>query len=128
MARAAGVDVVDDLLVGFKHHAGLIAEAPERPCVLACEESHGYVRGNEVRDKDGAIAALLLCEAAAEAKRVGETLLERLERLWQVYGYHRERQANLLAPGIKGRQAIARAPSAESRAAGAQRDPASRQA
>jgi len=107
MARARGLEVVDDLLVGFKHHAGLIAEAPQRPCVFACEESHGYLRGNEVRDKDGAIAALLLCEAAAEAKRAGETLLDRLDRIWSDHGYHVERQANLVAKGIRGREAIA---------------------
>ncbi|HEY8380129.1 MAG TPA: hypothetical protein VIK91_26750, partial [Nannocystis sp.] len=64
MARARGRLAVDDLLVGFKHHAGMAAEHPERTIVFACEESHGYNRGDEVRDKDGAVAALLLAEAA----------------------------------------------------------------
>ncbi|MEZ4383680.1 MAG: phospho-sugar mutase [Nannocystaceae bacterium] len=107
LARAAGVDVVDDLLVGFKHHAGMVHEHPERPLVFGCEESHGFMRGNDVRDKDGAIAALLLSECAAVAKREGETLLDVLDRIWCAHGYHRERTANLVAAGIRGRRAIA---------------------
>jgi phosphomannomutase len=67
MARAHGLDVVDDLLVGFKHHAGMMAEQPEKTLIFGCEESHGYVRGDDIRDKDGAIAALLLAECAAVA-------------------------------------------------------------
>jgi phosphoglucomutase/phosphomannomutase len=107
LARAAGVDVVDDLLVGFKHHAGMIGEQPARPLIFGCEESHGFMRGNDVRDKDGAIAALLLSECAAVAKREGETLLDVLDRIWCAHGYHRERTANLIAAGIRGRRAIA---------------------
>ena len=106
LARAAGVEVVDDLLVGFKHHAGMMREQPERPLIFACEESHGYLRGSEVRDKDGAVAALLLVECAAELKRSGQTLFDRLAEIWRRDGYHRERTANIFAPGIVGRRAI----------------------
>ena len=108
LARAHGVEVVEDLLVGFKHHAGMMAEAPERPLVFATEESHGYVRGNEVHDKDGATAALLLAEAAALAKGEGRTLLDDLERLFRRHGYHREKTANIYAYGAAGREAIAK--------------------
>jgi len=107
LARAHGVECVDDLLVGFKHHAGMMAEHPERPLVFGCEESHGYVRGNEIRDKDAAIGALLLCESAADAKCRGRDLISELERIWITYGYHVERTANLAARGIAGREAIA---------------------
>ncbi len=106
LARAAGVDVVDDLLVGFKHHAGMMAES-DRPLVFACEESHGYVRGNEVHDKDGAIAALLLAELAATSKSQGRTLFAELDRIFMIHGYHRETTANLYAYGAAGREAIA---------------------
>ncbi|MEZ4452071.1 MAG: phospho-sugar mutase [Nannocystaceae bacterium] len=107
LARARGVDVVDDLLVGFKHHAGMMAEQETRTLVFGCEESHGYMRGNGVRDKDGAIAALLLAECAAAAKRRGTTLLGVLDEVWCAHGYHRESTANLIAPGLQGRRAIA---------------------
>lgn len=106
LARAHGVDVVDDLLVGFKYHAGMQAEGDPRPLLFACEESHGYLRGNEIRDKDGAIAALLLCECAAECKRADRTMFDRLAEIWRVHGYHRERTGNLYAEGGAGRRAI----------------------
>ncbi|TPV94636.1 MAG: phospho-sugar mutase [Myxococcales bacterium FL481] len=107
LARAHGCEVVDDLLVGFKNHASMLAERPDRSLVFACEESHGYLRGTEVRDKDAAIAALLLSECAAEAKRAGLTLFDRLAQIWSRHGYHVERTANLVAVGPAGRRAIA---------------------
>lgn len=111
LARAQSVEVVDDLLVGFKHHAGMAADAERRgeprTMVFACEESHGYLRGNEIRDKDGAIAALLLSECAATCKRDGQTLFDRLEQIWRTHGYHRESTGNLYAHGSSGRRAIA---------------------
>lgn len=106
LARAHGVDVVDDLLVGFKHHAGMMAEAPERPVIFATEESHGYLRGNDVYDKDGAIAALLLAEAAAAAKAGERTQLDDLDRIFRQHGYHREKTASIYAYGAAGREAI----------------------
>jgi phosphomannomutase len=107
LARARGVEVVDDLLVGFKYHAGMQAEDDLRPLLFACEESHGYLRGNQIRDKDGAIAALLLSECAAACKRAGQTLFDRLADIWHEHGYHRERTGNLYAEGLAGRRAIA---------------------
>lgn len=111
IARARGVEVVDDLLVGFKHHAGVQADAErrgeERTLVFACEESHGYLRGNEIRDKDGAIAALLLCECAAMCRARGQDLFARLDEIWLEHGYHREQTGNLYAEGASGRRAIA---------------------
>ena len=107
LARSAGIDVVDDLLVGFKHHAGMMNEQPERPLVFGCEESHGFMRGNDVRDKDGAIAALLLAECAAAARAEGKSLIDILDEIWAEHGYHREKTANLIAPGMTGRRAIA---------------------
>lgn len=107
LARARGVEVVDDLLVGFKFHAGAQAEGDPRSLLFACEESHGFLRGNEIRDKDGAIAALLMCECAATCKQAGQTLFDRLAEIWREHGYHRERTGNLYAEGGAGRRAIA---------------------
>ena len=109
VARERGAEVVDDLLVGFKHHAAAIAEAPEGTLLFACEESHGYLRGEELRDKDGAVAAVLLCECAAVEARRGRTVFDRLEDIWLRLGYHRECTHSLYALGAAGRSAIAAA-------------------
>ncbi|MEE9386764.1 MAG: phospho-sugar mutase [Nannocystaceae bacterium] len=106
IARAHECEWVDDLLVGFKNHCAMMLEQPERTLIFACEESHGYLRGEGVRDKDAAIASLLLCECAALAKLEGKTLFDRLDALWERYGYHRERTANLVAGGQAGKRAI----------------------
>jgi phosphomannomutase len=109
MARACDVDIVDDLQVGFKHHAAMVAEEPHRRLILACEESHGYCRGTGVRDKDGACAVLLLAEAAAHAKSQGHSLWQVLRRVWQRFGYHREITRSIQASGASGREKIAKA-------------------
>jgi phosphoglucomutase len=108
LAEAAGVEVVDDLLVGFKHHAAMMAEHPEKTVLFMFEEAHGYMRGDDVHDKDGAVAARLLVECAALALRDGVTLFHRLASIWARHGYHRERTGNLYAYGAAGRDAIAR--------------------
>lgn len=108
LCEAAGVAIVDDLLVGFKHHAAMMAESPEKTVLFMFEEAHGYMRGDDVHDKDGAVAARLLVEAAALVKREGHTLLHRLDAIWRRHGYHRERTGNLYAYGAAGREAIAR--------------------
>ena len=109
LGRARGVETIEDLLVGFKHHAGMMAEQPQRSVVFMFEEAHGYMRGDDVHDKDGAVAARLLAECAALAHREGRTLFDELARIWTERGYHRERTENLWAHGAAGREAIAAA-------------------
>lgn len=108
LSEAAGVEVVDDLLVGFKHHAAMMAEHPEKTVLFMFEEAHGYMRGDDVHDKDGAVAARMLVECAALALRDRVTLFDRLASIWQRHGYHREKTGNLYAYGAAGRDAIAR--------------------
>ncbi|MEM6994822.1 MAG: phospho-sugar mutase [Myxococcota bacterium] len=109
LARAHGVEVVDDLLTGFKHHAAMMAEQPDKTVAFMFEEAHGYMRGDDVHDKDGAVAALLMAECAALAHRAGRTLMDELRRIWRTHGYHRERTENIWAYGATGRKAIAAA-------------------
>jgi len=107
IGRRAGLRVIDDLLVGFKHMGDRMErEGPEK-FVYATEESHGYLGGMHCRDKDASIAALWLCEAAAEDKQRGRTLLDRLEDLYVIHGYHVERQTSVSRDGAEGQAAIA---------------------
>ncbi|MBL4685376.1 MAG: hypothetical protein JKY37_12350, partial [Nannocystaceae bacterium] len=76
LARAHGVEAVDDLLTGFKHHAAMMAEQPHKTVAFMFEEAHGYMRGDDVYDKDGAVAARLMAECAALAHRQGRTLMD----------------------------------------------------
>jgi phosphoglucomutase/phosphomannomutase len=97
-----GVRTVGDLLVGFKWIAGAIDEnGPER-FIYGAEESHGYMAGAYVRDKDGALASMLMCELAAQLKANKQTIHEKLDSLLWQHGVHVERTLNVQMPGSEG--------------------------
>jgi len=98
------VRTIDNLHVGFKWIAGAIDEfGPER-FVFGAEESHGYLTGTYARDKDAAVAAMLLCELAAKLKKEGRTLHEKLDSLFWQHGAHAERTVSVEMPGSEGMQ------------------------
>ena len=108
IARAHKLRAIDNLLVGFKYIAQTIdREGPER-FMFGAEESLGYLAGTYARDKDAAIAALYLCECAAELKRQKKTLLDRLDELFVLHGYFCEAQRSETCQGPKGKAMIER--------------------
>jgi len=97
------LDIIGDLPVGCKY----IAEAMEtrlegRQFLFGTEESHGYMYGDYARDKDGAVAALLIGEYASLLKKSGRTLFEELEEIKKAYGYYRELQQSMFYTGMTG--------------------------
>ncbi|MEO0529488.1 MAG: phospho-sugar mutase [Planctomycetota bacterium] len=96
------IKTITDLLVGFKWIAGAIDANGEDLFVFGTEESHGYMAGNYVRDKDGALAAMLACELAAKLKAEGQTLHQKLDSLYWQHGCHAERTINVQMPGSDG--------------------------
>src|SRR4029079_10836375 len=97
-----GVMTKDDLLVGFKWIAQAIDQYGPVLFVYGTEESHGYMAGSYVRDKDGAAASMLLCELAAKLKAAGQTVHEKLDALFWQHGVHAERTINVQMPGSEG--------------------------
>ena len=105
---AFGVRVIRDVLVGFKHIAGEI-DSPSRRSdqfVFAAEESIGFMAGDYCRDKDAAVGALYALELAAELKRRGLTLLDRLSELHVRHGYFLEETLSIMCPGPTGQARI----------------------
>ncbi len=88
IGRSEQVEVIDDLLVGFKFIGEIIEklETPER-FILAAEESLGYLRGTFVRDKDAAISALTMAELVSWLKDDGKSVLDYLDEIYAKYGY-----------------------------------------
>ena len=107
MARALcereGVRIEDDLLVGFKWIGQRIDASGHVGFLFAFEESHGYLKGDHVRDKDAAVAALLMAELAATVKARKQTVLDYLDDLYIDVGHHGERLINKV---IEGRQGV----------------------
>jgi phosphomannomutase len=102
IAEAHGLQVDDSLLVGFKWIGRAIdAHGPEG-FVFGAEESHGYLAGTHVRDKDASVAALLLAEQAATLKAQGRSLHEALDAVYVRHGCHQERQVSVMLPGATG--------------------------
>jgi phosphomannomutase len=97
-----GIRTLDNVHVGFKWIAQQIDAAGADKFLFGTEESHGFMIGQYVRDKDGAAACMLMAELAAEAKAAGKTVFDRLESLYRQHGYHAERQINLFMTGSAG--------------------------
>ncbi len=101
IADSYGVRTIGELLVGFKWIGGVMDDEGPENFLFGTEESHGYLAGTHVRDKDGAVAALLLCELAAKLKAEGQTLHEKLESLFWQHGVHAERPSQYKCPAAK---------------------------
>ncbi len=97
-----GIRTLDNVHVGFKWIAQQIDAAGTDNFLFGTEESHGFLIGQYVRDKDGAAACMLMAELAAQVKAWGKTLFDRLESLYWQHGYHGERQINIFMAGSAG--------------------------
>ncbi len=104
VTESYGARYFGDNLVGFKWIAGVIDDEGAENFLYGTEESYGYMAGDHVRDKDGAVAALLLCELAAKLKAEGKTLHEKLDALFWQHGLHCERTVSVQMPGSEGMQ------------------------
>ncbi len=95
---------------GFKYMAEKVAELEQEGkyrYVLAFEESYGYMIGDHARDKDGVVAALLLCEMVAWYRSRGMTVLDGLDELFALYGAYGENTRNVMLPGQDGMERMA---------------------
>ena len=97
-----GVTMVGDLMVGFKWIGGVMDERDPKRFLLGAEESYGFLVGDHIRDKDAAVAGMLLCELAARLKAAGRTLHDRLAELFRQYGCHSEKTVSATMPGSEG--------------------------
>jgi phosphoglucomutase len=106
IARHHQITIVGNLLVGFKYIGEIMNEMEKNGeidnLLIGCEESHGYIAGNYVRDKDAAIAGLWLAECAAELKEQGQTLIDYLEQIYSRYGYFKNYLTEIRLPGAEG--------------------------
>ena len=103
-----GVRCEGDLLVGFKNIAATMDKCGPDHFVFGTEESHGYLVGQYVRDKDGPVACMLMSELAAQLQSEGKSVHQRLAELYKEHGYHQETVINLVMEGSEGMAAMKR--------------------
>ena len=101
VAESFGVEVIGDLLVGFKFIGDRIEYLPkEKNFIFACEESVGYLFGNAYRDKGAETPAVVAAEMEVWCKEKGTTPMDLLESIYQKYGYYSERLYYRLIEGL----------------------------
>lgn len=97
---------VDNVLTGFKYIGEFIykleKEGREKEFLLGFEESSGYLSGSYVRDKDATVAAMLILEYASKLKKVGKTLFERLNEIYDEFGYYQSKVYSFRFEGESG--------------------------
>lgn len=105
VAKNYGVAMID-VLTGFKfigEQIGILeAKGEEGRYIFGFEESYGYLSGAYVRDKDAVNASMLICEMAAYYKKAGKTLVDRLNELYETYGYYKNDLLEFVFEGVAG--------------------------
>lgn len=96
-------------LTGFKNIAKIIRDFEQNnsyDCLFSYEESYGCIIGTHARDKDGIVAVMAVCEAAAYYKKQGLTLWDQMINIYKKYGYYKESQISITLKGSEGAEQI----------------------
>lgn len=105
IARSFGVQMIATL-TGFKfigEQIGYLEEqGEEERFIFGFEESVGYLSGAYVRDKDAVNAAMLICQMVGYYKKQGKTIFNRLDELYNQYGYWKNGLLEFAFEGSKG--------------------------
>ncbi|MBQ4039637.1 MAG: phospho-sugar mutase [Oscillospiraceae bacterium] len=113
MARAAakihGIECFDTF-TGFKFMAekkNELEETGEGKVIFSYEESYGYMVGDYVRDKDAVSACMLLCEMVMRYSKLGISVQDAIDGLYEKLGFFKEKTLNLYMEGLDGMRAMA---------------------
>ena len=102
-----GVKTIN-VLTGFKfigEQIGLLeSQGRKDDYVFGFEESCGYLSGTHARDKDGVNASLLICEMFAYYRKMGKSLADVLNELYERYGYYLNTLYSFEFEGPKGQE------------------------
>ena len=94
-----------ETLTGFKFIGEKIQQFMDEggyTFLFGFEESYGFLSSTFVRDKDGVNASLLISEVACDCMAEGITLYDRLQQIFQEYGYYVEKVVSTTLPGKDG--------------------------
>ncbi|MDD2401048.1 MAG: phospho-sugar mutase [Clostridia bacterium] len=110
IAKAYGIKHID-VLTGFKYIGEKVAEFAKtgsNTFLFGYEESYGYLFGSHVRDKDAIQTCLMIAEMALYYKNKGLLIQQRLEQLFEKYGYFQEALVNINLKGFDGQERLER--------------------
>jgi phosphoglucomutase len=108
IAETYGIRTIETL-TGFKYIGSVIRELEEikeESFLLGFEESHGYLLGDFVRDKDGVIASMMFAEMCAELHQQGLTAIDQIDKIHKKNSYHSDSLVNKVIKGQAGARKI----------------------
>ena len=108
LAQDHNIEVMDTL-TGFKYIGELMTgfeKTGDKEFILGFEESYGYLVGDYARDKDAIVACGLTAILALFYKEQGKTLYERLQEIYEQYGYYKEDLVAIRREGKEGQEKI----------------------
>jgi len=111
VAKSFGVEM-EQVLTGFRFVGEKIAAyeaSGEKTFLFGFEESYGFLAGTFARDKDAVSSAMLAAEMCLMAQLEGKTLSEKLDWLYETYGYYKEKVTSYTLMGKEGLEKIAAA-------------------
>ena len=95
-----------DVLTGFKYIGEQILlleqKGKEHNYIFGYEESYGYLTGTHARDKDAVNGAFLICEMFAYYKSHGQSIVEKLNELYDKFGYYLNNTYSFTFEGQEG--------------------------
>ncbi|MEC6747655.1 phospho-sugar mutase [Marinilactibacillus sp. XAAS-LB27] len=101
---------VVNTLTGFKYIGEQINQMQENgqlnDFLFGYEESYGYLHNTDSRDKDGVSSSWLISEIASFYKNEGMTLIDKLEELYEEYGFYLDELDSLTYKGKEGKYKI----------------------
>ena len=106
ICKVNNIEIIGELPVGFKYIGEEMNKLEKQnrinEFIIGLEESHGYIAGNYLRDKDAAIGALWLAELASELKDDNKTLIDYMDETYSKFGYFRNYLTEIRLPGAEG--------------------------
>lgn len=109
IAKSYGMTVYD-VLTGFKFIGEKIKEwegSGKHTFMFGYEESYGYLSGTHARDKDAVVASMLFSEMVCYYQYIGKKLYDRLQEIFEKYGYFAETSKSFAFKGLDGMQKMA---------------------
>jgi len=108
IANDYNVDLIE-VLTGFKYigeQIKLFEQTGSHTYLFGFEESYGCLIGTHARDKDAVVTTMGVCEMAAYYKEQGLTLYDALIKVYEKYGYYKEKLESITLKGIEGVEKI----------------------
>ena len=108
IAAYYGVQLIE-VLTGFKYIGEQILKFEQTgkgQFCLGFEESYGYLVGTHARDKDAVVAVMAFAEAAAYYKTQGLSLYDKINEMFEKYGYWQDQVKSITLEGKEGIEKI----------------------